>query len=620
MNIKKGRPYPLGASVNSGGVNIAVVYEDTCGGDDRKSVSLKLVLDRTDGSERVKYAFDESWRVGNVYFMQLNDIEPEKYIYSFEDCHGKRFNDPYAVRLSGTEKWGKFSPAGAYFPADYDWEDDRTIKRSYNDMIMYLLHVRGFTKHSSSGVKNKGTFEGVAQKLEHFKALGINTIELMPAFEFNEVMDIEKRSQREVVSSASEEEDKKTKKYKKINYWGFTDGFLYAPKNAYSATGDGERSFKDMVKLMHKNGIGVVVQLFFPKKYDTDYIIKCAVHWVSELHADGLRILGEKIPKKALTENPYLKDTSLIFDEFEPEITGNVSLRLENVAVLNDAFMCDNRKFLKGDADMLPAFVRHQLQNDVTVKRINYMDSYYGFTMNDMVTYDAKHNEDNGEGNIDGSDYNYSWNCGIEGNTRRKGIELLRVKQLKNAFTYLFLSQGVPEFVAGDEFRNSQKGNNNAYCQDNNITYLNWNNLEKNKEIFDFVRDLITLRQAHKVFHNDIKLSLTDNKSLGAPDVSIHGEQAWAPRLENYMRHIGIMYNGAYACGRDKKHKENDFYIAYNMHWQKHRFALPKPPKGKRWRIVMNTETGFAAKRANKVDSELNISERSVVVLEAVSS
>ena len=605
--------------MTSRGINIAVVCEEGCE-TPRRRAPLKLVLERTDTGEREKIAFKEDARVGQVYYMQLDDLEPDKYIYSFEDAEGKRFMDPFAERLKGTESWGRFSPHGAYFPEEYDWEDDRPLCRRYSDMIMYLVHVRGFTKHNSSGVKNKGPFEGVAEKVSYLKNLGINTVELMPAFEFNEVMDTEKRDQREVVNAASEELEPRTKKSKKINYWGFTDGYLFAPKSAYSAEGDGVRSFKNMVKALHSNGIGVVVQLYFPKKYDTEFIAKCAVHWVSDLHADGLRILGEKIPKKALSVNPYLKNTCLIFDEFDAEIKGNEKQSLKNVAVLNDAFMCDNRKFLKGDADMLPAFVRHQLQNDVTLKRINFMDSYYGFTLNDMVTYDAKHNEDNGEGNIDGSDYNYSWNCGIEGKTRRKGIESLRLKQLRNAFTYLMLSQGVPEFVAGDEFRNSQKGNNNAYCQDNSVTYLNWNELEKNKELFEFVRKLIKLRRDHGVFHNEERLTLSDPKSLGAPDVSIHGEQAWAPRLDNYMRHIGIMYNGAYAERKGSKAKEKDFYIAYNMHWQKHRFALPKPPKGKQWRILMNTEYGFIGDKTIKAQTDLNVAERSIVLLEAASN
>ncbi|MBO6137503.1 MAG: hypothetical protein J6O71_02730 [Lachnospiraceae bacterium] len=619
MKIKEGRPFPLGATDTPGGINIAVVCEDGCETGKRRS-PLTLVLERTDSGKRERIPFCDNARVGQVYYMQLEDIDIHKYIYSFEDSEGKRFTDPYAVRLKGTEQWGRFSPHGAYFPEEYDWEDDRPLNRSYSDMIMYMMHVRGFTKHISSGIKNRGTFEGIIEKLPYITQLGINTIELMPVFEFNEVMDTEKRDQREVVNSASEELEPRTKKSKKINYWGFTDGYLFAPKNAYSAVGNGERSFKDMVKKLHANGIGVVVQLYFPKKYDTDYIAKCAVYWVSELHVDGLRILGEKIPKKALTENPYLKHTSIIFDDFEAEITGNERHTLQNVAVLNDAFMCDNRKFLKGDADMLSAFVRHQLQNDASIRRINYMDSYYGFTLNDMVTYDAKHNEDNGEGNIDGSDYNYSWNCGVEGKTRRKGIETLRLKQLRNAFTYLMLSQGVPEFVAGDEFRNSQKGNNNAYCQDNPVTYLNWNDLERNREFYEFVRSIIALRKEHRVFHNENRLTLADPKSLGAPDVSIHGEQAWAPRLDNYMRHIGIMYNGAYAGAKGNKVKEKDFYIAYNMHWQKHRFALPKPPKGKRWRVLMNTESGFIKDRSKREETELNVAERSIVILETASS
>ncbi|MCR5627898.1 MAG: hypothetical protein K6F99_11300 [Lachnospiraceae bacterium] len=602
MQVKPGSPYPIGVSSCNNGINIAVVnpFEG----------ELKLVLNDIHGGKK-EISFPKGSKVGQVHFMCIEDIDTSSYTYSFR-AGKEHFIDPYAYRLKGTMKWGHYDPTGAYFPAPYNWEGDEVIKRDFSKMIMYLIHVRGFTAHRSSGVKHRGTFEGLVEKLPYIKNLGVNAIELMPPYDFNEVFRLKPANIEEVNNPVVADEPPKERQKIKLNYWGFTEGAQMAPKNSYSAYGDGDKSFKDMVRAFHKEGIQVLIQLYFPKGVGRDFIVHSARRWVSDYHVDGLRILGESVPKKTLIEDPYLKDTHIIFDELNSvpaEMPG------ENTAVLNEAFLRDNRKFLKSDADMLDAFVRHQFEGGGKPGSINFISSYYGFTMNDMVTFDAKHNEDNGEHNIDGSEYNYSWNCGIEGNTRRKAVEALRQKQLKNAFVYLMLAQGTPEFVAGDEFRNSQKGNNNAYCQDNSITWLNWNDLNKHAELTDFVRTLIKLRTDNSVFCRKDKVRLSDFKSLGHPDVSLHGEMAWAPRLENYNRHIGIMYNGAYA--EKASEADKDYYIAYNMHWQKHKFSLPKPPKGRRWKVLMTTSGGFNIKPESLKETDITVPERSIVMLVA---
>ena len=228
---------------------------------------------------------------------------------------------------------------------------------------------------------------------------------------------------------------------------------------------------------------------------------------------------------------------------------------------MGDDFMYDCRKFLKGDEDMLSLFTHHLLDNPQKCAVINYITTYYGFTLDDLVSYDRKHNENNGEGNNDGNEYNYSWNCGAEGKSRKKAVMKLRTSQIKNAMTMLFLAQGVPMLRAGDEFCNSQNGNNNAYCQDNNISYLDWTDLDKHKDIFEFTMKLIYFRREHPLFRSRDRKRMIDYMSCGYPDVSFHGEQAWSPKFENYNRHIAVMYYGAYEK-LDNGRRDDDFYAA----------------------------------------------------------
>ena len=251
-------------------------------------------------------------------------------------------------------------------------------------------------------------------------------------------------------------------------------------------------------------------------------------------------------------------------------------------------FMEDMRRFLKGDEGMLQAFEFRNRRNPAEYAVVNYMANTNGFTLMDAVSYDRKHNEKNGEENRDGSDYNYSWNCGAEGPTRKKKIVELRKQLIKNAYLLLFLSQGVPLLMAGDEFGNSQDGNNNAYCQDNAVSWLNWKLLETHKDQVEFVKRLIAFRKSHKMFHMDREPRIMDYKSCGRPDVSYHGENAWKPEFENFRRQFGILYWGAYAKKPDGTDDAN-FYVLYNMHWEPHMFGLPHLPKGAKWHVICST-------------------------------
>ena len=267
------------------------------------------------------------------------------------------------------------------------------------------------------------------------------------------------------------------------------------------------------------------------------------------------------------------------------------------------------RRFLKGDEGVVTD-VMYQTRKRWDLEGIyNCITTHTGFTLKDLVSYDGKHNEANGENNQDGPDYNYSWNCGAEGLTRKKAVLELRKNQMRNAMFLLLLSQGVPCILAGDEFANSQKGNNNVYCQDNPIGWLNWRNLLKEQEMYQFVKQLIKFRKKYRLFHQEKELLGIDQSGCGMPDVSYHGEMAWRAPTEVASRQIGIYYSS-----QDKE--EADCFVAYNMHWLEHEFALPALKKGRKWYRAASTKEGIL-KDLVVLENQRNIEldEREIVVL-----
>ena len=414
----------------------------------------------------------------------------------------------------------------------------------------------------------------------------------MPVTEFDEIM---------MSASGSGFHDAKPEPTGYLNYWGYGPSYLYAVKSAYASHGEmsAECEFKTLVKELHKAGIECIPEIYFTGKELPGEILSVLRYWAEEYHVDGFHLSG--FPDLSLAaEDPFLRRTKLFAENWNEVMNrrpkqgyitpgdGVVSVEEKNLAEYNMQFMEDMRRFLKGDEGMLSAFEFRNRRNPMEYAVINYMANTNGFTLMDTVSYDRKHNEKNGEENRDGSDYNYSWNCGAEGPTRKKKIVELRKQLLKNAYLILFLSQGVPLLMAGDEFGNSQDGNNNAYCQDNAVSWLNWKLLETHKDQVDFVKRLIAFRKSHKMFHMDREPRIMDYKSCGRPDVSYHGENAWKPEFENFRRQFGILYWGAYAKRPDGTDDAN-FYVAYNMHWEPHMFGLPHLPKGARWRVICST-------------------------------
>ena len=572
--IRDNRRYPLGAVQTEEGVHFSVVWAGE---------NCRLLLfgkDRKKPEAQVDFLPQE--RIGDVWNVTVaGDFQDMAYCYEMD---GIPREDPYGIRFYGREKWGNEKTLSKVLPAavisrEYDWEGDAQPEIPFEESILYRLHVRGFTKHASSGVENRGTFAGIAEKIPYLKKLGVTTLEILPPVEFQEVM---------VLSGPDRNPYRKEETPSgRLNYWGFVPGLAFAPKASYCSgrEKEPEREFKDLVKALHREGMELIMDLFFTGLETECYVLDVLRFWAREYHVDGFHMIGYA-PAALVGRDPYLSRVKLFSSSWEG-IDGG---QHRHLAEYNEGFCIDMRRFLKGDEDMLNSLVARTRKNPSSHGVVNYMANTNGFTLMDAVSYDRKHNEENGENNQDGCDYNYSWNCGVEGPTRKKKIVEMRRKLLRNALLLTFLSQGTPLILAGDEFGNSKNGNNNSYCQDNEISWLNWNQTKTNKDLLEFVKAVIRFRKDHPIFHMPQEPRNMDYQSQGMPDVSYHGVKAWCPEFENFRRQLGILYCGPYAKKADGS-PDDYFFVAYNMHWEPHDFALPNLPKNMRWFVAVNTDS-----------------------------
>jgi glycogen operon protein len=556
--------------------------------------------------------------------------------------------DPYARLISGREKWGeapdsdnRFQHRAMVVQDDFDWIADRPLETPLEDLIIYEMHVRGLTRHPSSGVKYPGTFAGVREKIPYLKELGINCVELMPIHEFDEF-------------------DNKFKNpdtgERLLNYWGYSTIGFFAPKAGYAATGQlGMQvdELKALVKELHRNGIEVILDVVFNhtgegeendatisfrgldnKTYymlqpDGRYqnfsgcgntmncnnpvvrnmVLDSLRYWAAEYHIDGFRFdlasimgrdaFGQPLANppllEALAYDPILGKCKLIAEAWDAGGLYQVGSfpAYERWSEWNDQYRDTLRRFLKGDMGqvrdiaLLIQGAPNMYADRGPTASINFITAHDGFTLADLFSYNEKHNRANGEENRDGHSHNYSWNCGHEGASDDLEIQTLRRQLMKNGIAILLVSQGVPMILMGDEVAHTKQGNNNTYCQDNELSWFDWSQLESEADMFTFVKHCISFRKQHRVLRNRFYFQQRDAINSGYPDISWHGAQAWKPDWSDNSRTLSFMLCGEHVPAG--KEPDNYIYVAMNMHWENHTFQLPRLPKERQWHLFMDT-------------------------------
>lgn len=649
--LGQGLPLPFGAWFLPGGqsVNFSVfsAHADRC----------TLVLYEKDRREPVdEIPFPPEFRVGQVFTMVVFGLDPERMEYGlrmggpYAPARGHRFDptkvllDPYARAIGGRDVWGEHDgdepPAlrARLVPDDFDWENDRHPCVPTEDLVIYEMHVRGFTRHESSGVKHPGTFAAIREKIPYLKALGVNAVELMPIFEFDEF----ENTRIDPETGA-----------RLMNYWGYSTVGFFAPKAGYAHTGRiGMQAdeLKATIKELHRAGIEVILDVVFNHTAEgnengptlsfrgldnktyylltpdghylnfsgcgntincnhpvvRDLVVNCLRYWVSQYHVDGFRfdlasILGRDVNGdplhnppllEALAHDPILAHCKLIAEAWDAAglyQVGNFP-SYGRWAEWNGRYRDCVRRFLKGDAGQVRELAQRLMGSpDLYADRgpaasVNFVTCHDGFTLNDLVSYNQKHNWANGEQNRDGCDDNASWNCGVEGPTDDPQVLELRDRQRKNALTLLMISQGVPMILMGDECGRTQGGNNNPYCHDSPISWFDWSLLETNADLLRFTRELIAFRKRHTALR--YPLHPGDRGAGRYLEVTWHGPVAWQPDWSHESRTLAFMLRGA---NGDVTRREDVLYVALNMDHRTHSFGLPAAPTGTRWHVAINT-------------------------------
>ena len=630
--------------------------------------------------EREPYArlpFPDNYRIGSTYSMFVFGLEIEDFEYAYQfdgpydEAQGHRFDknaillDPYARAVTEQRVWGeKFEGEHIYkarvVENNFDWGARKQLENKLEDLIIYEMHVRGFTMSPTSGVEARGTFEGIREKIPYLKELGVNAIELMPIFEFDEM------------DSAREHEGRQL-----LDYWGYNTVCFFAPNTSYSSVQEHNHEgdeLKRLIRELHENGIEVILDVVFnhtaegndlgptfsfkgidnkiyymltPEGYYYNFsgcgnsvncnhpivrqfIMDCLRYWVVEYRVDGFRFDLASILSRdqngAPMDNPPLLE-NMAFDQ----ILSGVKLIAEawdagglyqvgtfpswnRWAEWNGRYRDDMRRFLKGDDGMAPAAVARMTGSrdiyDPLVRgqsaSVNFLTCHDGFTLYDLYAYNMKHNEANGWNNTDGDNNGNSWNCGCEGDAQDAQVEALRRRMIKNAFAVLLCSRGPAMFYAGDELCNTQHGNNNAYCQDNEISWLDWSRKEKYADVYEFAQFMIRFRKEHPVLRKP-----TRPAACGFADISYHHGRAWNADCGNNARLIGLLY-----AGQDDAGADDLVFVGVNTYWEKLGMSFPDAPSGKRWMLVVDTAREEALPINEPVAAgRYDLAPRSVIVL-----
>ncbi len=555
-----------------------------------------------------KAEFPKNFFIGDVACVFVKCPELEGIFYRFF-CDDREFVDPYARELSKDCEYGVIRKETAF----KGFENDRFPNISYSDSIMYLLNVRGYTMADDSLKVKKGTVSALITRIPYFKSLNITSLILMPCYEVETKKPVSGMKNARYSYRENPEEEPKD------NMWGFGKGYHFALKKSLFATDNPENEFKSFVKKLHENNMECIVMMQYEPDVLKSYVVDSLKYWVTNFHVDGFRLLGDNLPVLEILDDPMFRNTKIITDNFDFEGYKPKSIfKYKNLASVKDNFKNSARRFLKADEDQVGYLSYAVRENSRYFASIRNITDFAGFTLNDLVSYNVKHNEANKEENSDGTDYNYSWNCGEEGPSKKRSVNSLRKKQFRNAMIMTLLCQGTPMILGGDEFLNTQNGNNNPYCQDNETGWVTYRKDKTAKDFLTFVRNLAAFRMRHVILHQPKELMLFDYMSCKAADVSFHSKEAFRIDQSPVSREFGVLYYGDYA----KQYtgcKEESVYIVYNMHWEKKEFVLPLKTKGKTWKLLYSTDgstdESFDEKNARVYGEEsYTASERSIAI------
>jgi isoamylase len=656
-DVCPGYAVPFSASVIPGGINFAIASFN--------ATTCTLVLfEKGSITPLVELPLPPECKIGAVFAVIVFGLDPARIEYGFrmDGPHDPKLGhyydpnalllDPYAKAVGGRDIWGtRINPENPFqhrariVTETFDWGTDRQLGAPIEDLIIYEMHVRGFTRHESSRtIAPAGTYDALREKIPYLKELGVNAVELMPIFEFDEFEHWRLNPETNELL---------------LNYWGYSPVSFFAPKAGYAASGavGGEiNEFKSLVKALHENGIEVILDVVFnhtaegnehgptfsfkgidssiyyiltPDGYYYNYsgtgntfncnhpsvsgmIIDSLRYWVSEYHIDGFRfdlasIMTRDTDGKPLADPPLLRmmafdpvlhKTKLIAEPWDADGLYHLGSfpAYGRWAEWNGRYRDQIRKFIKGDAGMTTGLAYALIGSpDLYVDRgpiatINFITAHDGFTLADLVSYNEKHNENNYEAGDNGANNNHSWNSGVEGPTTDTEINDIRRRRIRSAIALLMVSQGTPMILMGDEIGRTQHGNNNGYCQDSAISWMDWRMLHDNSDLFHFFKACIAFRRTHGVLRNGYFLRTEDYLKLGYQDLSWHGLEAKKPDWTIKSTTLAFMLGGGYAKGGLER--DDHIYVAMNMDWQEVKFELPRCPEKKRWHMFANTSTG----------------------------
>lgn len=639
--VKRGGCRPLGVSHRVGGINFALKSERAEGvtlciylpGTEEPftEIELKPHLHRTEGTWHVEVAnlpqrFEYAYRV-------RGPLEPKKGLV-FTQKH--TVCDPYAKSLSTSHLWGVNHQAYAEQAVrgrvallpPFDWQGDRAPGVAWQDLIIYEMHVRGFTQDISSHVKHRGSFLGVIEKIPHLKMLGVNAVELLPVFEFNE-------NEYAKMNPLSQE--------RLYNFWGYSTVNFFSPMNRYATKSEWHAAlieFKMMVRALHKARIEVILDVVYnhtaegnekgpvlsfrgidnpsyymldkqgrPKNYSgcgntfncnhpqtVTFILDSLRYWVTEMHVDGFRFdLASILTRdqdgsplenppliEAINADPVLSKVKLIAEAWDCGGLYQVGSfpGKGKWSEWNGSYRDVVRRFIKGTDGQAAAFAQVLSGSENLYghtqhpyRSVNFVTAHDGFTLRDLVSYQEKHNLANGEGNRDGANTNESWNCGYEGKTTNRKTLKLREQQMRNLHLALMLSLGIPMLCMGDEYQHSRQGNNNGWCQDNALNWFQWNQISRHKPFFRFYQLCIQLRKSHPLLRRAAFLS--------EDDIDWHGKMPYAPNWDGANRLV------AYTLKDPNLHRS--LYVAFNANFKLASLTLPEPPHGTKWYRLIDT-------------------------------